>query len=257
MTVAMTLAYAAALAGAFGLIVGSFLNVVAYRLPRGESVVFPASHCPSCDTPIKPYDNVPVLSWLVLRGRCRSCHKSISARYPIVEAVTAALLVAVVLAEGADSDAWLGLAFVILLVPVTLIDLDHRIIPNTLMLIGTVVAVALVLLTDPGALTEHLIAAAAAGGFLLIAALAYPAGMGMGDVKLAAVMGLFLGRNVGPAMLVALVTGSVVGALIIARKGAKEGRKTAIPFGPYLAFGGLVGLFAGDAIVDWYLDTFV
>jgi leader peptidase (prepilin peptidase)/N-methyltransferase len=257
MTVAMTLAYAAALAGAFGLIVGSFLNVVAYRLPRGESVVFPASHCPSCDTPIKPYDNIPVLSWLVLRGRCRSCHTAISARYPVVEAVTAALLVAVVLAKGADSDAWLGLAFVILLVPVTLIDLDHRIIPNTLMLIGTVVSVALLLLTDPGALTEHLIAAAAAGGFLLVAALAYPAGMGMGDVKLAFVMGLFLGRNVAPAMLVALLTGSVVGAAIIAKKGAKEGRKTAIPFGPYLAFGGLVGLFAGDAIVDWYLDTFV
>jgi len=257
MTVAMTLAYAAALAGAFGLIVGSFLNVVAYRLPRGESVVYPGSHCPSCDTPIKAYDNVPVFSWLVLRGRCRSCHKSISARYPVVEAVTAALLVAVVLAKGADSDAWLGLAFVVLLVPVTLIDLDHRIIPNTLMLIGTVVSVALVLLTQPESLTEHLIAGAAAGGFLLIAALAYPAGMGMGDVKLAAVMGLFLGRSVGPAMLVALITGSVVGALIIARKGAKEGRKTAIPFGPYLAFGGLVGLFAGDAIVDWYLDTFV
>ena len=257
MTVAMTLAYAAALAGAFGLIVGSFLNVVVYRLPRGESVVFPASRCPSCDTQIKPYDNVPVLSWLWLRGRCRSCHKSISARYPIVEAVTAALLVAVVLDKGADSDALLGIAFVILLVPVTLIDLDHRIIPNTLMLVGTVVSVALVLLTDPGALTEHLIAAAAAGGFLLIAALAYPAGMGMGDVKLAAVMGLFLGRNVAPAMFVALITGSVVGALIIAKKGAKEGRKTAIPFGPYLAFGGLVGLFAGDAIVEWYLDTFV
>jgi leader peptidase (prepilin peptidase)/N-methyltransferase len=253
----MTLAYAAALAGAFGLIVGSFLNVVAYRLPRGESIVFPGSHCPSCDTPIKAYDNVPVLSWLVLRGRCRSCRKSISARYPIVEAATAALLVAVVLAKGADSDAWLGLAFVILLVPVTLIDLDHRIIPNTLMLVGTVASVGILLLTDPGALTEHLIAAAAAGGFLLIAALAYPAGMGMGDVKLAAVMGLFLGRDVGPAMLVALVAGSVVGALIIARKGAKEGRKTAIPFGPYLAFGGLVGLFAGDAMVDWYLDTFV
>ncbi|HYH88250.1 MAG TPA: prepilin peptidase [Solirubrobacteraceae bacterium] len=253
----MTLAYAAALAGAFGLIVGSFLNVVAYRLPRGESVVFPGSHCPSCDTPIKAYDNVPVLSWLALRGRCRSCRNSISARYPVVEAVTAALLVAVVLAKGADSDAWLGLAFVVLLVPVTLIDLDHRIIPNTLMLIGTVVSVALVLLTQPESLTEHLIAGAAAGGFLLIAALAYPAGMGMGDVKLAGVMGLFLGRSVGPAMLVALITGSVVGALIIARKGAKEGRKTAIPFGPYLAFGGLVGLFAGDAIVDWYLDTFV
>ena len=257
MSLAMTLAYAAALAGAFGLIIGSFLNVVAYRLPRGESVVFPGSHCPSCDTAIKPYDNVPVLSWLVLRGRCRSCHTSISARYPIVEAVTAALLVAVVLAKGADEDALLGLAFVVLLVPVTLIDLDHRIIPNTLMLIGTVVSVAILLLTDPGALTEHLIAAAAAGGFLLIAAIAKPGGMGMGDVKLAAVMGLFLGRNVAPAMLAAFLVGSVIGGAIMAKKGVKEGRKTAIPFGPWLALGGLVGLFFGDAIVDWYLDSFV
>ena len=256
MTLAMTLAYAAVLAGMFGLILGSFLNVVAYRLPRGESLAFPPSHCPSCDTPIKPYDNVPVVSWLWLRGRCRACRGAISGRYPVVEAVTALLLVAVVLAKGADRDAWLGLALVLLLVPVTLIDLDHRIIPNKLMLVGTVVSVAIVLLAQPDSLTEHLIAAAGAGGFLLIAALAYPAGMGMGDVKLAAVMGLFLGRAVGPAMLVALVAGSVVGAVIIARKGAQEGRKTAIPFGPYLAFGGLVGLFLGDPIVEWYLHTF-
>src|SRR4051794_23229127 len=152
MTVAMTLAYSAALAGAFGLIIGSFLNVVAYRLPRGESVVFPASHCPSCDTPIKPYDNVPVLSWLWLRGRCRSCHTSISARYPVVEAVTAALLVAVVLDKGADRDAWLGLAFVVLLVPVTLIDLDHRIIPNKLMLVGAAVSLTILPLTAPGSI---------------------------------------------------------------------------------------------------------
>ena len=257
MTVAMTLAYAAALAGAFGLIIGSFLNVVVYRLPRGESLAFPGSHCPSCDTPIKPYDNVPVLSWLILRGRCRSCHTAISARYPIVEAVTAALLVAVVLAKGADSDAWLGLAFVILLVPVTLIDLDHRIIPNTLMLIGTVASVVILAAHRPGALTEHLIAGAAAGGFLLIAALAYPGGMGMGDVKLAFVMGLFLGRNVAPALLVGFLAGSIVGGAIMASKGVKAGRKTQVPFGPFLAFGGLVGLFFGDAIVEWYLDSFV
>jgi len=256
MTFAMTLAYAAVLAGVFGLLLGSFLNVVAYRLPRGESLAFPGSHCPSCETPIRPWDNVPVLSWLWLKGRCRACRGSISARYPVVEATTAALLVAVVLAKGADRDAWLGLAFVLLLVPVTLIDLDHRIIPNKLMLLGTAVSLAILALTDPGSIPEHLIAAAAAGGFLLIAAVAYPAGMGMGDVKLAAVMGLFLGRNVGAAMLVALVAGSVVGAAIIARKGAAEGRKTAIPFGPYLAFGGLVGLFAGGPMVDWYLNTF-
>src|SRR5215210_678805 len=149
MTLAMTLAYAAVLAGVFGLLLGSFLNVVAYRLPRGESLAFPGSHCPSCETPIKPYDNVPVLSWLWLRGRCRSCRGSISARYPVVEATTAALLVAVVLAKGADSDAWPGLALVLLLVPVTLIDLDHRIIPNKLMLLGTVVSVAILLVTAP------------------------------------------------------------------------------------------------------------
>ena len=216
MTFAMTLAYAAVLAGVFGLLLGSFLNVVAYRLPRGESLAFPGSHCPSCETPIRPYDNVPVLSWLWLRGRCRACHDSISARYPVVEASTALLLVDVVLAKGADRDAWLGLAFVLLLVPVTLIDLDHRIIPNKLMLLGTVVSVAILLLTDPDSITEHLIAASAAGGFLLVAALAYPAGMGMGDVKLAFVMGLFLGRSVGR----------------------------------------LVGLFVGDPIVEWYLSTF-
>jgi leader peptidase (prepilin peptidase)/N-methyltransferase len=257
MPAVMSIAYAAFLAGSFGLLLGSFLNVVAYRLPRGESLVLPGSRCPSCSTPIKPYDNIPVLSWLLLRGRCRNCREPVSWRYPVVEGITALLLVCVVLAKGADRDVWLGLAFVLLLVPVTLIDLDHRIIPNKLMLVGLVVSIALVLATRSDDLVEHLIAAAAAGGFLLLAALAYPAGMGMGDVKLAGVMGLFLGRAVGPAMFVALIAGSVIGALIIWRKGAKEGRKTAIPFGPYLALGGLVGLFAGDAIVDWYLDTFV
>jgi leader peptidase (prepilin peptidase)/N-methyltransferase len=252
----MTTLAGALLAALFGAILGSFLNVVGHRLPRGESLSRPASRCPSCGTPIKPYDNVPVLSWFLLRGRCRQCGERISWRYPAVEAGTAILCALVVVAKGADQDAWLGLAFVLVLVPITLIDLDHRIIPNKLTLLGAVVAVALVLLTKRDDLVEHLIAAAAAGGFLLIAAVAYPAGMGMGDVKLAAMMGLFLGRSVGPAMFAAMLLGTVVGALIIARKGAKEGRKTAIPFGPYLALGGLVGLFAGDAMVDWYLDTF-
>ena len=252
----MTTAAGAALAAVFGAVMGSFLNVVAYRLPRGESLAHPPSRCPSCGAPVKPYDNVPVLSWLLLRDRCRSCGERISWRYPAVEAGTALLCALVVVAEGADRDAWLGIAFVLLLVPIALIDLDHRLIPNKLTLPGAIIAVALVLLTRSDALVEHLVAGLAAGGFLLVAAIVYPAGMGMGDVKLAAVIGLFLGRAAGPAMFAALIAGSVVGALIIARKGSKEGRKTAIPFGPYLAFGGLVGLFAGDAIVDWYLDTF-
>jgi len=250
-------AAAAGLAALMGALIGSFLNVVIWRLPRGENLATPRSHCPGCDTPLRTLDNVPVLSWLVLRGRCRACGNKVSARYPLVEAGTALLLAAVVLTQGADRDAWLGLAFVLVLTPVVFIDLGHRIIPNPIMLVGAVAAIVLVLLTRADSLGEHLIAGAAAGGFLLVAALAYPSGMGMGDVKLAGVMGLFLGRSVGPAMLVALVAGSLVGVAIIARKGAAVGRKTAVPFGPFLALGGLVGLFAGDAMVDWYLDTFL
>jgi leader peptidase (prepilin peptidase) / N-methyltransferase len=170
-----------------------------------------------------------------------------------VEAGTGVLCALVALTAD---DVWLGLAFVLLLVPVTLIDLDHKIIPNRLMLIGAVVAPAILAVTAPGDIPEHLIAAVAAGGFFLLAAIAYPRGMGMGDVKLAAVMGLFLGRSVAPALFVALVAGTLVGGLVIARKGTREGRKTEVPFGPFLALGGLVGLLAGDAIVEWYLATF-
>src|SRR3712207_1677359 len=233
----MTTLAGSLLAALFGAILGSFLNVVGHRLPRGESVVRPASRCPSCATPIKPYDNVPVLSWIVLRGRCRACRVPIPVRYPLVELVTALLCAAVLLDQGADRGAWLGLAFVVLLVPVTTIDLDHRIIPNVLMAIGAVGAIALLLATDAGALPEHLVAAVAAGGFLLVAALAYPGGMGMGDVKLAAGMGLFLGRDVAAAMLVALVAGPGVGGLIIARKGPPEGPRNPIPVGPVLVPG--------------------
>src|SRR3712207_5035271 len=184
------------IAAVLGAVLGSFLNVVAYRLPRGESLSRPRSRCPGCLTQIRAYDNVPVLSWLALRGRCRACREPIPARYPLVEAGTGALCALVVLAKGPDEDALLGLALVLLLVPVTLIDLDHRIIPNRLMLIGAVLAPALVLVSRPEALVEHLLAALAAGGFFLVAVLAYPRGMGMGDVKLAFVLGLFLGRDV-------------------------------------------------------------
>jgi leader peptidase (prepilin peptidase)/N-methyltransferase len=251
----MTAMYAA-VAGVAGLLIGSFLNVVIHRLPRGESLVRPASRCPECGAPVRPYDNVPVISWLLLRGRCRSCGAQISARYPLVELLTAGLFVAVVLVKGADRDAWLGLAFVAVLVPVAFIDLDHRIIPNRILLPGAIVGAALVAAIAPDDLLEHLIAAVAAGGFLLLAAIAYPAGMGMGDVKLAAVMGLYLGRSVGPAMLAGLLAGTLVGVGIMARKGMRAGRKTAVPFGPFLALGGVVGLLAGPEVVDWYLESF-
>ena len=253
----MSLAYNAFVAGAFGAVLGSFLNVVAHRLPLGESVVAPRSRCPQCRTQIRSLDNLPVLSWLVLGGRCRDCAHPIPARYPLVELGTGGLLAAVAVAAADLSSLLLGLVLVLLLVPITLIDLDHRIIPNRLTLIGAVAAPAILLATEPSALTEHLIAGLAAGGFLLAAALARPGGMGMGDVKFAGVLGLFLGSAVAPALLVALVAGTAVGAAIIARKGALEGRKTAIPFGPFLALGGLAGFFAGEPVVAWYLENFL
>jgi leader peptidase (prepilin peptidase) / N-methyltransferase len=246
----------AAVAVLGGLVIGSFLNVVAWRLPRRESLVRPRSKCPSCAAPVSAYDNVPVISWLLLRGRCRRCGEPISARYPVVEAVTAVLYVAVVLALDGPREVVLGLLLVTFLVPITLIDLDHRRIPNALTAPAAGLAVAAVALTEPSWLPEALIAGAAAGGFFLLAALAYPRGMGMGDVKLAGVLGLYLGRAVAPSIFVALIAGVLVGAAIIARKGAAEGRKTAVPFGPFLALGGLVALFAGDGLVEAYLGRF-
>jgi leader peptidase (prepilin peptidase) / N-methyltransferase len=243
------------LAAVGGLLVGSFLNVVAWRLPRGESLVAPGSRCPGCGHPVRPYDNVPVVSWLLLRGRCRDCRTPISARYPLVEALSAALAVAVVLTSDDLNDLLLGLTLVALLVPIALIDLDHRIIPNRLTALGAVAALAIGAATDLDGVPQQLIAGAAAGGFLLLAALARPGGMGMGDVKLAGMLGLFLGREVAVALLVAFVAGTVVGVGVMARRGVGEGRKTAIPFGPFLALGGVVGLLAGPAIVDWYLST--
>jgi leader peptidase (prepilin peptidase)/N-methyltransferase len=252
----MTTLPAAALALVFGAVVGSFLNVVAYRLPRGESVVRPRSRCPGCGTAIRPYDNVPVLSWLLLRGRCRDCREPISPRYPLVEATTAVLCAVVVLAKGPHTAALLGIALVLVLVPITLIDLEVRLIPNVLTATGSVAALAILALDDPGSIPGHLIAAAAGGGFLFAAVMAYPRGMGMGDAKLAGMLGLFLGRSVGVALFAGFLAGTVIGVVIMARVGVAKGRKTKIPFGPYLALGGLVALFAGDALVDWYLGTF-
>jgi leader peptidase (prepilin peptidase)/N-methyltransferase len=250
------MAFAVVAAAVAGLLVGSFLNVVAYRLPRGESLVHPRSRCPGCGTPIAPYDNVPVLSWLLLRGRCRRCGTPISPRYPLVELATGVLYALVVLVADAPVDVALGLLLVTALVPITLIDLERRLIPNRITLPAAIAAVAAGVLLDIDVVPEQLIAGAAAGGFFLIAALAYPRGMGMGDVKLAGVLGLYLGRGVAPALFIALIAGVLVGALVIARKGAREGRKTAVPFGPFLALGGLVSWFVGEGLVDAYLDRF-
>lgn len=244
-------------AAVFGLVIGSFLNVVAHRLPRGESLATPGSQCPSCDTAVRPWDNIPVLSWLLLRGRCRSCRERIAPRYPLVEALTAACFAAVVAVHPHDTAMLvLGLVLVAFLVPMAVIDLDHRIIPNRLTAPAAVLALVLGTALDPGGEPERLIAAAIAGGALMLPALLHPSGMGMGDAKLIGVLGLYLGRGVAPAFLVAFALGTVVGLAIVMRKGLHAGRKTAVPFGPFLAVGGLVGILAGDALVDLYLDTF-
>lgn len=248
-----SLAFAITLAAIAGLCLGSFLNVVAYRLPAGLSLLAPPSSCPGCGTHIRPYDNVPVLSWLALGGHCRSCDTSISPRYPLTEAVTGALFAAVVIARGASHAVWLDLIFIAALVAITRIDLEHRIIPNRIVAALAVAALVLTGVLEPGELPQRLIAGAAAGGFLLVAVLAYPAGMGMGDVKLAGAMGLVLGSAVAPALLVALLSGTLVGVGVMARHGVSRGRKMAIPFGPFLALGGVVAVFAGPAMVHAYL----
>jgi len=183
------------LAALVGLVAGSFLNVVAARLPKGMSLVRPRSQCPHCGIAVRPQDNVPVLSWLWLRARCRGCGERISARYPLVEAGTAVALAAVAAVHAGDpAQLVLGAVLVLFLIPMALIDADTRLIPNALTGPAAITAIALGLALDPSGQPERLIAGAAAAAFFFVALLAYPAGMGMGDVKLAGVLGLFLAR---------------------------------------------------------------
>jgi leader peptidase (prepilin peptidase)/N-methyltransferase len=246
----------AAVAAPLGLLIGSFLNVVAYRLPRGESLLWPASHCTDCEQPIKPYDNVPVLSWLILRGRCRNCGTGISARYPAIELLTAIAFGVIALVNGIDEHLVWELPFAAMLIAVAGIDLEHRIIPNKILLPAAIFGVATAIALRPDALPELAIAGAAAFAAFLVTALAYPAGMGMGDVKLAGVMGLYLGTAVVPALFVAFLAGTLVGLVVIARHGA-DGRKKGVPFGPFLALGGFVGVLAGSDLIDLYSRSFL
>ncbi|HZO63178.1 MAG TPA: prepilin peptidase [Gaiellaceae bacterium] len=236
-----------------GLAFGSFLNVVAARLPERRSIVAPPSACGSCASRIAWYDNVPLLSYLLLRGRCRSCGARIGLVYPAVELATAALLAGCLLAFGLSLRAAAAAVFCAALVVVTATDLSHRVVPNRVVLPAAAVVLALMSVAEPSA--EWAIAAAAASGFLFAAALAYPAGMGMGDVKLALLMGAALGRHVSVALLVAMLAALVPSVVLLARHGSTA-RKMAIPFAPFLALGSVVALFEGEALVDAYLSLF-
>jgi leader peptidase (prepilin peptidase) / N-methyltransferase len=243
---------AAAMFAAPGLALGSFLNVVAARLPRGGSLRHPRSACMSCSTPIAWHDNVPLLSYAVLRGRCRACGERIPARYPAVELVTALLVVACVLAFGITFEALIAAFFCAVLVAVSAIDLEHRIIPNRIVLPAAAIVLLVQTALEPS--FEWTLAAVGCSLFLFLAVLAYPAGMGMGDVKLALLLGAALGRAAPVALMVGMLAAFVLAVVLFVRHGSAA-RKMAIPFGPFLAFGGVVALFAGDHILDLYLST--
>ena len=233
-----------------GFAVGSFLNVVAARLPLRRSIVKPRSACMSCGTEIAWYDNLPLVSWAVLRGRCRSCGTRIPARYPAVELVTGLLVAGCVLEFGLSGRAAVGAFFCIVLVAVSAIDLEHRIIPNRIVLPATVVVLAAQTALQPS--VEWIAASLGASLFLFVFALAYPAGMGMGDVKLALLMGAALGRTVPVALMIGMISALAPAVVLFARHGSKA-RKMGIPFGPFLALGSVVALFAGGPLLHAYL----
>lgn len=244
---------AAALAFFPGLALGSFLNVVAARVPLRRSVVRPASACMSCATPIAPLDNVPLLSYLRLRGRCRACGVRIPLRYPAVELATAVLLAGCVVRFGLSLDALVAAFVCAALVVVSATDLEHRIVPNKIVLPAAAIVLAAQTAREPS--VEWVAASFGAALFLLVAALAYPRGMGMGDVKLALLLGAMLGRLVGVGLMLGMFAALVPSVVLFARHGAAA-RKMGIPFAPFLAFGAVVALFVGKPLLDAYFSTF-
>jgi leader peptidase (prepilin peptidase)/N-methyltransferase len=240
----------AALALAPGLALGSFLNVVAARVPLRRSLVRPGSACMSCSAPIAWYDNIPLVSYLVLRGRCRSCGAGIGLVYPAVELASALLVAGCVLAFGLTPQAAVAAFFCCVLVAISAVDLAHRIVPDRIVLPATVLVLVAQTMRDPS--FQWLLAAFGASLFLFLAVVAYPAGMGMGDVKLALLMGAALGKVVAVALMLGMVAGLVPGLYLLARHG-KAARKMAIPFAPFLALGSIVALFAGNWVLEAYL----
>jgi leader peptidase (prepilin peptidase)/N-methyltransferase len=240
----------AAIAFVPGLAIGSFLNVVAARVPLRRSIVHPGSACMSCSTPLAWYDNLPVLSYLWLRGKCRSCGTSIPWKYPVVELAAALLVGACVLVFGLTAYAAVAAFFCATLVAVSVTDLERRIIPNRIVLPAAAAVLVAQTMLEPS--PEWALGALGASLFLFLAALAYPAGMGMGDVKLALLLGAMLGRTVPVAMMIAMLAALVPAVVLLARHGSAA-RKMGIPFGPFLALGGVVTLFAGAWILDAYL----
>jgi leader peptidase (prepilin peptidase) / N-methyltransferase len=240
----------------FGSLVGSFLNVCIHRLPREESIVFPSSHCPACQAPIRPWDNIPILSFLLLRGRCRACGHPIAWRYPLVEGLTALLFAATVSRFGVTPLAATLLVFVAALMVITFIDLDHQIIPNIITLPGIPLGLLASLVVGGPSLLDRIIGTLAGAGFLYLVLLYGGAvygqdAMGEGDLNLIAMVGAFLGwRGVVITILIGCLSGSAIGLALIGL--GRLRRREHIPFGPFLALGAIAALFFGDRLVGWY-----
>lgn len=249
------------LAGVLGLIIGSFLNVVVWRVPRGESIAHPPSHCPACGADVRPRDNVPVVSWLLLRGRCRDCKAPISARYPLVELATAVVFVVLAARIGLEPALPAFLYLGAIGVALALIDLDVKRLPNAIVLpsygvAAVLLGVAAVFGSDWSSYLRAGLGMAALFGFYFVLALVYPAGMGFGDVKLAGVLGAYLGwlgwAEVVTGAFLGFLFGGVVGLALMAVR--RAGRKSQIPFGPFMLAGALVAILWGNALADLYLD---
>jgi leader peptidase (prepilin peptidase)/N-methyltransferase len=244
-----------------GAIVGSFLNVCIYRIPRRKSIVFPSSRCPKCNTPISPLDNIPILSFLLLRGKCRDCKEKIPVRYPVVEGLNALLYVLALWRFGLGAYTVIGMVFVSAMIIITFIDLDFQIIPDVITLPG--IAIGLILsifiLIDPYDRTEHIgivnsvIGMLIGGGSFYLIAMISRGGMGGGDIKMMGMVGTFLGwKGVLMTTFIGSFTGAIIGIFLMVFKG--KGRKAKIPFGPFLALGSLCSLFAGQELMWLYFN---
>jgi prepilin signal peptidase PulO-like enzyme (type II secretory pathway) len=241
----------AAVLALFGLVIGSFLNVVIHRVPLRESVVWPSSRCPKCGAAISPRDNIPVLSYLLLAGRCRSCKAAISAHYPLVEASTGLLFGAAAYRFGLSVELLAALVLISALITLSGTDLEYRLLPNVIVVPAALAGFGLSVLAQPSAWWVYLLSALAVGGGLLALALFYPGGMGMGDVKMGAMLGAFLGPYAALAVFLGALAGALAsGGLMLAGK-----LRSALPFGAFLALGGLVVLFAGAELWGLYLRT--
>jgi leader peptidase (prepilin peptidase) / N-methyltransferase len=245
----------AALIFAPALALGSFLNVVAARLPERRSLVRPRSACPRCGSEIAWYDNVPLVSYAVLRGRCRSCREPIGWRYPAVELATGLLVAACFFHFGFSARAFVAALFAATLVVLSAIDAERRILPDLIVLPATVVILVAQIAFSPDRAVEWVLASLGAALFLFLALVAYPRGMGMGDVKLALLLGAGLGYAVTVGLMIGMLAALAGSTVLFARHGLRA-RKMAIPFGPFLAFGALVALFWGEGLLDAYLSRF-